>query len=236
MGHRHLYSVLPRRPALRPLLDFHPFRGWSRSRIHNRTVVCFTLHFTHWFPYPDPAFDPRFTSGRAYSDVLHVYGMSRAGYIPQMFNLGLPNPVVVFELLQKTGARALVCEPSFPVDLSGCPVPNYSAVQVCGQDVADVALPPPQIDCSGSDLVFIFHTSGSTGGSPKLVPCNRRWLDSIVAKSKQLAQVRSTRGQDVTVAMCGNLQNCLALFVDLTFSILSIHRASMCHLAQPLSK
>ena len=143
--------------------------------------------------------------------------MTRAGYIPQMFSLRLPNPIVIFELLQKTGARALVCEPSFSVDLSGCPVPNYSAIQVRDRDLPDVTLPPLlRIDHSASDLVFIFHTSGSTSGSPKLVPCNRRWVDSIVGKSKQLAQVRSIRGQDVTVAMYGNF-HCLALFFDLIF-------------------
>ena len=137
--------------------------------------------------------------------------MSRAGYIPQIVSSCISNHIVTFELLQKTGARALVCEPSFRADLSECPVPNYPVIRVGDQDVADVALPPLQIDCSASDLVFIFHTSGSTTGSPKLVPCNRRWVDNAVTKYKQLAQVCSTRGQDVTVAMCGNLQNCLAL-------------------------
>jgi len=131
--------------------------------------------------------------------------MTRAGYILQMFGLRLSNPTVFFELLQKAGARALVCEPSLHVDLSGCPVPNYSAIQVREQDVTDFALPPLRIDHSASDLVFIFHTSGSTGGGPKPIPCNRRWLDNVITKSKQLAQVRSTRGQDVTVIMYGNL-------------------------------
>ena len=143
--------------------------------------------------------------------------MSRAGYIPQMFSLRLPNPVVIFELLQKSGACALVCEPSFSVDLSGCPVLNYSAIQVREQDVADVTLPPLRTDYSASDLVFIFHTSGSTSGSPKLVSCNRRWLDNIVTKSRQIAQVRSTQGQDVTVVMYENPQNCIMLIFNLTF-------------------
>ena len=151
---------------------------------------------------PDSTFHSRL-GGIAYTDVLHVYGITRAGYIPQMFNLRLSNPTVIFELLQKTGARALVCDPSAHVDLSGCPVPNYSDIQVRDRDVPDVVLPPLRIDRSASDLVFIFHTSGSTSGSPKLIPCNRRWVDSIIAKSKQLAQVRSTRGQDVVVAMYG---------------------------------
>ena len=160
--------------------------------------------------------------------------MSRAGYVPQMFSLRLPNPIVIFELLQKAGARALVCEPSFGVDLSGCPIPTYSAIQVCEQDAANVTLPPLRTDCSASDLALIFHTSGSTSGSPKLVPCNRRWLDNIVTKSKQMARVLSTQAQDVTVAMYGNLQNCLGLIFDLTFVF--FHRGSMCHIAQTFSK
>ena len=143
--------------------------------------------------------------------------MSRAGYIPQLFSLRLPNPTVIFELLQKAGASALVREPSFDVDLFGCPIPTYSAVQVWERDAADVILPPLRTDYSASELVFIFHTSGSTSGSPKLVPCNRRWLNNIVTKSKQMARVRSTRGQDVTVAMYGNPQKFLALTLDLTF-------------------
>ena len=143
--------------------------------------------------------------------------MSRAGYVPQMFSLRLPNPIVIFELMQKAGASALVCEPSFGVVLSGCPVLTYSAIQVRERDAADVTLPPLRSDHSASDLAFIFHTSGSTSGSPKLVPCSWRWLDNIVIKSMQMAEVLSTQGQDVTVAMYGNLLDCLVLVLDLTF-------------------
>ena len=126
--------------------------------------------------------------------------MSRAGYVLQMSTSRLPNPTVIFELLRRAGARALICEQSFGFDLSGCPVQTYPAIQVTERDVAGVTLPPLRTDYSASDLVFILHTSGSTGGSPKLVPCNRGWLDNIVMKSKQLAKVRSARGQDVTAA------------------------------------
>jgi acyl-CoA synthetase (AMP-forming)/AMP-acid ligase II len=134
-----------------------------------------------------------------------------------MFSLRLPNPTVIYELLQKARARALVFEPSLDVDLSGCPVLTYPTIQVREQDAADVALPPLRADCSASDLAFVFHTSGSTSGSPKLVPCNRRWLDNIVTKSKQMGQVRSTHGQDVTVAMYGNFRRYFTLIFDLTF-------------------
>lgn len=149
--------------------------------------------------------------------MLHIYGLSRAGYVPQLFSLRLPNPIVIFELLQKAGAHALVCDPPSGVDLSECPVLTYSAIQVHEQDAADVTLPPLRTDGSASDLAFIFHTSGSTSGSPKLVPCNRRWLDNIVTKSMHLGQVRSTQGQDVTVAMYEHPLNSFMSILDLTF-------------------
>jgi acyl-coenzyme A synthetase/AMP-(fatty) acid ligase len=61
------------------------------------------------------------------------------------------------------------------------------------------------------DTVFIFHTSGSTSGIPKLVPCSSSWLDSAITKSHQIAMPsgRTKRNQDVTVWM-----------------------GSMCHIAQ----
>ena len=43
MGHHYICPVLPRRPALRPILDFHPLCRWCCSRIHNRIVVCSPL-------------------------------------------------------------------------------------------------------------------------------------------------------------------------------------------------
>jgi len=69
-----------------------------------------------------------------------------------------------------------------------------------------------------------------------LNPCNRQWVDNVIAKSKRRTDLCSTQGQDVTVALYKNLQNCLLSFFDLTFLILLIHRGSMCHIGQALSK
>ena len=118
-----------------------------------------------------------------------------------MCSIRLPNPVVIFELLQKASAHALIYEASLGFDLSESPVPTYPTIQVSDQDAPDLVLPPLQTDYSASDLVFIFHTSGSTGGRPKLVPYNRRLLDHIVSNAEQAARVLSIQGQDVTVAM-----------------------------------
>ncbi|KAI0271339.1 hypothetical protein BC834DRAFT_818549 [Gloeopeniophorella convolvens] len=149
--------------------------------------------------------------GMTYVDVLHIYGLSRAGYIPQMFSIRLPNPDVVCELLVRAKARALIFDPSFESILKGCPVPTHRAAmstyEIDSHDAPLPSLPTLKAD----DTVFVFHTSGSTSGTPKLVPCSLSWLDSAVTKSHQIGKptVRADRDQDVTVWM-----------------------GSMCHIAQ----
>lgn len=140
-----------------------------------------------------------------YIDVLHIYGLSRAGYIPQLFSIRLPNPDVVCELLVKANARALLVDPSFESLLkrSSSPVPIHSAplsmADIASHDSSLPSFPTLRED----DIVFIFHTSGSTSGIPKLVPCSLSWLDSAVTKSHQISKPsgRNKRNQDVTVWM-----------------------------------
>ncbi|KAG1819582.1 uncharacterized protein BJ212DRAFT_1236226, partial [Suillus subaureus] len=39
--------------------------------------------------------------GMAYQDVLHIYCLLQAGYVPQLFSIHLPNPDIMLELLTK---------------------------------------------------------------------------------------------------------------------------------------
>ena len=142
-------------------------------------------------------------SGMTYVDVLHIYGLSRAGYIPQLFSIRLPNPEVVYELLSKANACALLVDPSFEGLLRGCPVPTHRAATTI-YDIDSHEAPLPSLPTlGGDDTVFIFHTSGSTSGMPKLVPCSLSWLDSAVTKSHQIStpSSRTERNHDVTVWM-----------------------------------
>ncbi|KAF7347743.1 Acetyl-CoA synthetase-like protein [Mycena venus] len=123
--------------------------------------------------------------GYTYNDVLNIYGMSRAGFVPQMFSLRLPSAEVIFELLHKAKAKALVYESEFAPVLRECP------------DTPCLSYPPAQPE----DIAFFFHTSGSSGGSPKLVPCSHRWLDATVMKSSQTCLPQNPDRQDVTVWM-----------------------------------
>ncbi|KAF8626662.1 hypothetical protein AX15_004753 [Amanita polypyramis BW_CC] len=146
--------------------------------------------------------------GFSYTDILHIYGVSRAGFIPQLFSLRLPNPIVVYELLRKAQARALVCDNKLELILNDSPVPYYAATGC--EDMRPTYEELPVLDASGPhDTAFIFHTSGSTSGSPKLVPCSHHWIDTAIAKSRQTCRPASLNRQDVIVWM-----------------------GSMCHIAQ----
>jgi acyl-CoA synthetase (AMP-forming)/AMP-acid ligase II len=138
-----------------------------------------------------------------YIDVLNIYGLTRAGYIPQLFSIRLPNPDVVREMLVRAQARAILVDPSFENILKECPLPIHRAATSL-YDIDSQEWPLPSFPTLGEDdIVFIFHTSGSTSGSPKLVPCSLSWLNSAVIKSHQISKPnhQSKRDQDVTVWM-----------------------------------
>ncbi|ESK98305.1 amp- ligase [Moniliophthora roreri MCA 2997] len=178
--------------------------------------------------------------GYTYQDVLHIYGLSRAGYIPQLFSLRLPNPDVIYELLHKAQAQALICEQSFHTSLQDSPVPIHLATEVSDTDILTEPLPPlPAV--TGDSTAFLFHTSGSTSGCPKLVPCSYRWLNTTLHKSNQIAQPRNSSRQDVTTwmgSMChigqtfmltGSLQHGSCVIQPTTISFSSEELIDMIH-------
>ena len=137
--------------------------------------------------------------GYSYSDVVHIYAISRAGYIPQLISLRLPNPEVIYELLQKADARALVYDAAFEDILDACPVPRYPESCPDFEETLETLpeTPAPQPD----ETVFIFHTSGSTSGIPKVIPCSYAWLNTVIRKSYDISRPRAAGRLDVTVAM-----------------------------------
>lgn len=140
-------------------------------------------------------------AGTKYNDVLQIYGMSRAGYIPQLFSLRLPNSTVIFELLSKTNAKALVYDASFESLLAHSSIPGYLALGIDMVDSMHAPLPEMPTVEHGDQTVLIQHTSGSTSGSPKLVPCSATWMDAITSKAYQLRRPKDNERQDVGVWM-----------------------------------
>lgn len=158
-------------------------------------MVCVLTGFTFYFTDTVNR-----VSGFSYADVLHIYGISRAGYIPQLFSLRLPNPDVIYELLRKANAQAILYDPSFESVLKNCPVPSHLAFQTDIIENVEESLPSIW-DSQEDNIAFYFHTSGSTSGSPKLVPMSFRWLNSVVVKSHHISMPQNPDRQDVTTAM-----------------------------------
>lgn len=140
-------------------------------------------------------------SGMSYQDVLHIYGISRAGYVPQLFSIRLPNPEVIQELLCEANAKALVLAPEFAATTTSFRLPVCLAPNKDDMCMSKAPLQPIISSGNGDQVVFIFHTSGSTSGRPKLVPCNQRWLQATVDKAKFVTTPQDPKRQDVTVFM-----------------------------------
>ncbi|KAI0788601.1 hypothetical protein C8Q75DRAFT_793755 [Abortiporus biennis] len=139
--------------------------------------------------------------GMTYIDCLTIYGIARAGYIPQHFSLRLPNPTVIYELLDMAAGKAIIHDTSFAVSVSDSPVATYLASDVRAAPVNSVTLPPVSREVNGDDTIMIFHTSGSTSGRPKLVPCSYSWWQEMLRKAAVSTVPYDRRRQDVTVWM-----------------------------------
>ncbi|KAF8486688.1 hypothetical protein JB92DRAFT_3256897 [Gautieria morchelliformis] len=126
--------------------------------------------------------------GFTYSDVITIFAISRAGFIPQMFGFELPNTRIVYELLAKGAGKAIVHDPAKTTLLreSGTTRPCYVATDYTTISDADIAafplpdLPPAKPD----DYLFIYHSSGSVSGMPKDVPQTNQWLETVQHKSR----------------------------------------------------
>ncbi|THH30086.1 hypothetical protein EUX98_g4130 [Antrodiella citrinella] len=139
--------------------------------------------------------------GMTYIDVLHIYGMMRAGYVPQMFSLRLPNPDVILELVARSNGKALVYDVSYTEAVAGCSLTSHQAIDARSVDVSSVILPPLPTEVDGEDTLMILHTSGSTSGRPKLVPLSFAWWDHGLQKSAQCTRPYNANRLDVNVWM-----------------------------------
>lgn len=137
--------------------------------------------------------------------MLHVFGVSRAGYIPQLLHFHRSsNLSLVIELLRRTNSPALVCDVSH-AQLnrdSSLPIPVYAK-----SDLRQVGVPShcrlPKIEDLVADpnaVAFVLHTAGTTMGTPQIVKYNYRTVDSIMRKAQVIAAPTSSRRQDTYVS------------------------------------
>ncbi|KAL0565763.1 hypothetical protein V5O48_016256 [Marasmius crinis-equi] len=123
--------------------------------------------------------------GFAYLDVVHLYSIAKAGYVPHMFSR-LPDIEIVKELLRESDTKALIRSDRFkkvlePVVGMGIPVYDLAnPLEDSGRGDLDRVM---TTESDNPDDVFMLaHSSGSTSGRPKLVRFTRRWMDSMIQK------------------------------------------------------
>ncbi|GKU13641.1 unnamed protein product, partial [Fusarium langsethiae] len=96
----------------------------------------------------------------------------------------MTDPSVVYDLLAQTEAAALVYEPSFKDLLQTSPLPTFPAADILsGGELEKLPPVPAWHPNDADDVLFIFHTSGSMSGIPKLVPLTAKWLDCMLKLS-----------------------------------------------------
>ncbi|KAJ7580942.1 acetyl-CoA synthetase-like protein [Mycena floridula] len=104
-------------------------------------------------------------TGNSYHDLVNMYAMVRAGYIPQMFSLRMDFGMIV-DLLAVTKAHALLYDSSLSDKVTEFGLPTFRT-----DILTEVSDPLPEVrPVERTDKAMIFHTSGTTSGRPKPVP------------------------------------------------------------------
>ena len=139
-------------------------------------------------------------------DLVYVIAVARASHIPQMCPNKFSQPGIIFELMEKANSEMLIYDPSLEHLTANCPFPKLAfkpieSIEKCSTVHTDSALPKIEDLSTGSDVGFVFLTSGSTSGSPKLVPLTHKIL-SIFHKVRYRRLLDGKRGdtQDVLLA------------------------------------
>ncbi|KIL54704.1 hypothetical protein M378DRAFT_737401 [Amanita muscaria Koide BX008] len=100
----------------------------------------------------------------------------------------LTHPGIIFALMEKAGSRMILYDPSLEHVMVNCPFPKLAlnpieTIESCSTVSSDSVLPTIEDLSSGLDVCFIYLTSGSTSGSPKIVPLTQKFV-SIYYKTQ----------------------------------------------------
>lgn len=113
----------------------------------------------------------------------------------------MTDPSVIFELIVRAEAKALIHEPDHADVLENCPVPNLQAGDVVSEeDIQQLPSLLPWQPADGDDVLFIYHTSGSTSGVPKLVPITATWINYVIGLSG-LYEARANMARDRMISL-----------------------------------
>ncbi|ESK95969.1 amp- ligase [Moniliophthora roreri MCA 2997] len=142
----------------------HWFHVLSKNEVEQGSVVALCL------------------GGYEYIDVVQIYAISKAGYIPHVFSR-LPGISAVKDLLRKSNTKVLIRSTSFKEVLKAIDdILVLNSARLEDVDFSNTGPIPALPEKHAEDTALIAHTSGSTSGAPKLVYVSYRWLDGSVKK------------------------------------------------------
>ncbi|EIW55359.1 acetyl-CoA synthetase-like protein [Trametes versicolor FP-101664 SS1] len=139
-------------------------------------------------------------TGRKVTDLVNTIAISSLGYTPQFFSGYFSGFSVVIELLVKSGGKAIIIDKSFQPQVSEygtVPVPSFDALEDAELLAAISAAEGPNalqfaVDSEAAigldDYAALFHSSGTTGGMPKIIPNTYKMIRAVILYKHSGAQ------------------------------------------------
>ncbi|KAJ7678090.1 putative amp-CoA ligase [Mycena polygramma] len=181
----------PERLVFRPYLG--PVDGWSKinGQEFDRHMSASAAHWAEQLGalglVPHDVVGVWFT-GKKYEDLINILGLCAAGYVPQLFSIVFPNPDVIWDLLAKSNAKALILDSAFASNAARSQVPTLAALSLTALDNSK-DIPVAQIAAVAQDAIaVIVHSSGTTSGTPKLIPTTHSWISTYITNRYSACQ------------------------------------------------
>ncbi|KAL1946336.1 hypothetical protein VTO73DRAFT_15463 [Trametes versicolor] len=158
--------------------------------------------------------------------------VSALGYTPQFFSAYFEDVQTIAELLSESGGRALIVD-SFnasKVNVATTPlhVPHFTALDDAqiAQAVSTIteggthhveATFSPDAPVGPDDIAALFHSSGTTGGRPKIIPNTYKMLNAVISRKLPAAGLSgsSADGEQTVLNTLGSLVNIATFHVFL---------------------
>ncbi|KAF5343319.1 hypothetical protein D9757_014157 [Collybiopsis confluens] len=141
------------------------------------------------------------SQGYKYVDILHVYGIFRAGYITQVITLFPDAPYdLIRGAFESAKPRAFIFESLYKDSgaVRNALMPCYEALPSVDAVYSDIEHPLPQFPTvEAEDIAIIAQTSGTSSGVSKVIPGSYRWLDAKCRKASMRTAPSSQNKQDI---------------------------------------
>ncbi|KAF5388772.1 hypothetical protein D9757_005614 [Collybiopsis confluens] len=184
MLHNHLTNVeaaasrYPSRVAFKiPCMsETTEIEGWH-DITYSQYLIDIERFASYWFYVLDSVGIPQrsviavCSRGYNYVDVLHVYGISRAGYVPQLINFF---PDATYDLIravfESAKPRAFIFESLYKNSgaVRNAPMPCYEALSSVNVAHSTQHPLPGLLKVEAEDVALIVQTSGTTSGVSKV--------------------------------------------------------------------